>query len=265
MKKIFTLIMFAAVAFSSVVAQNANLLKNPGFTGEWNDKYGQPEGWTCYRNGGSSELLENTPSEGVNAVQLIAADKETVNFGQYVNTIEVGKKYVISYDYKVVNATGNTCRLWARWQHYVSNSEKNWVDPTAEDKEKMQMSGYLDAGNNEWQHVSYEVTAHDESITTLHYEFRVYGGATVQFANPYLGLADGTGLTDANAAKTGIYAYDGTVVVLANESGVAEVYNLLGEKVKSVMVEEGSNEISDLARGQVYVVRYGNKVQKVIL
>lgn len=265
MKKIFTLIMFAALTAGSAMAQE-NLLKNASFTGEWDTTYGgQPESWSCYLNGGESALIENTPEEGVNAVEMNAIGDDNINISQYVNGIEVGKDYTISFDYKVVSATANTCRFWGRWQRYVSASDKNWINPSDEDKENMQMGGYLDANNNEWKHVSFNVTAHDPNITTLCYEFRVYRGAKVQLANPFFALADATGLTDANAAKTGIYAYDGTVVVLANESGVAEVYNLLGEKVKSVMVEEGSNEISDLARGQVYVVRYGNKVQKVIL
>lgn len=254
MKKIFTLIMFAALTAGSAMAQN--MVSNPTFS--LNDE-GYIDGWYVYD--GEAVAAQGPNNEA--AIEVNAT--KTTKVQQYINDVEPMKDYVISFDYKVVSATANTCRFWGRWQRYVSSSDKDWVDPSEKDKENMQMSGYLDMNNNEWKHISFTVTAHDASINTLEYGFRTYGGADVIWANPYFAPADGTGLTDANAAKTGIYAYDGTVVVLANESGVAEVYNLLGEKVKSVMVEEGSNEISDLARGQVYVVRYGNKVQKVIL
>ena len=103
------------------------------------------------------------------------------------------------------------------------------------------------------------------NTTSMQMAFRTYKGATVAIANPMMVQGTGSGLSDAQAEKTGIYSANGNVYVLSNGVGEVEVYNLLGQLVRTEQVVDGCNELSGLNAGQVYVVRYGDKAQKVVL
>lgn len=261
MKKIFTSVLFLTFAAASVMAQE-NLLKNPTFNDGWNDKYDCPNNWSCYD--GTFSVVEGTSADSY-ALQIVGDSKDGANVMQYVNGLSEGMVFTLSYDYKVTNAAKEDAyRHWFRWQRYVSSEDKNWVNPLDEDLLKMQDNGSWMENVSDWKHVSITVTA-PATTTTLCYEFRVYGASTVQIANPMMVEGSGSGLSDAQAEKTGIYSANGNVYVLSNGVGMVEVYNLLGQLVRTEQVVDGCNELSGLNAGQVYVVRYGDKAQKVVL
>lgn len=255
MKKIFTSIMFLAFAAASVVAQE-NLLKNPTFV-EWNDKYDSPASWTCYN---ATCTLVDGPQVDQTAVQLVPTGNDRVDLYQYVNSLSEGTAYTVSFDYKVL-AAGNGFRPWFRWQNY-DGQEGSWVDPLEEDMAFMQ-GDYLENAS-EWTHVSGTITA-PATTNAMQYAFRGYRGNEVVIANPIMVKGTGLGISDAQAAATGIYSANGSVYVLSDGVGTVEVYNLLGQLVRTEQVVDGCNELSGLAQGQVYVVRYGEKAQKVVL
>lgn len=262
MKKIFTLmtVAFAAVAASPVLAQE-NLLQNPTFE-EWNTQYDRPEGWLAY-DGVFSQVEGTTPD--TYAVQWYQTGEDNASIIQYVNGLSELTEYTISFDYKITEiASENSFRNWFRWQNadrkYISNDNY-----TGSDLSVMQPDGFLE-NSSEWRHVTMTVTT-PATAASLNCGFRVYGGSTAALANPIMveGNGGGSGLTDAQAAKTGIYSANGSVYVLSDGVGTVEVYNLLGQLVRTEQVSDGCNELTGLDKGQVYVVRYGEKAQKVIL
>lgn len=264
MKKIFTLMTVAFAAVTTAFAQQ-NLVSNPSF--EWDGNY--PADW--YLNDVDGEQVEG-PTAGSTALQFVPQatvnDKGEINdsgeINQYVNGLSEGQTYTISFDYKVVNYTkDNSFRNWFRWQRYASSSDKEWLDPVGSDGDMMKPGTFL-ANNSEWTHVTMTVTS-PATTTSMQFALRAYGGATVAVANPMMVEGTGSGLSDAQAAKTGIYSANGSVYVLSDGVGTVEVYNLLGQLVRTEQVSDGCNELTGLDKGQVYVVRYGEKAQKVIL
>lgn len=255
MKKIFTLMTVAFAAVTTAFAQQ-NLVSNPSF--EWDGNY--PADW--YLNDVDAEQVEG-PTAGSTALQFVPQESSG-EINQYVNGLSENQTYTISYDYKVISYTqDNAFRNWFRWQRYASSSDKEWLDPVGSDGDMMKPGTYL-ANNSEWTHVTMTVTS-PATTTSMQFALRAYGGATVAVANPMMVEGTGSGLSDAQAAKTGIYSANGSVYVLSDGVGTVEVYNLLGQLVRAEQVSDGCNELTGLDKGQVYVVRYGEKAQKVIL
>lgn len=255
MKKIFTLMTVAFAAVTTAFAQQ-NLVSNPSF--EWDGNY--PADW--YLNDVDAEQVEG-PTASSTALQFVPQESSG-EINQYVNGLSENQTYTISYDYKVISYTqDNAFRNWFRWQRYASSSDKEWLDPVGSDGDMMKPGTYL-ANNSEWTHVTMTVTS-PATTTSMQFALRVYGGATVAVANPMMVEGTGSGLSDSQAAKTGIYSANGSVYVLSDGVGTVEVYNLLGQLVRAEQVSDGCNELTGLDKGQVYVVRYGEKAQKVIL
>lgn len=75
---------------------------------------------------------------------------------------------------------------------------------------------------------------------------------------------DATSISAVEAANT-IISVNGNLVVNAQESGMVEVYNMVGQKVKTVSAKEGYNEVTGLSAGQVYVIKFAGKTHKVVL
>lgn len=73
-----------------------------------------------------------------------------------------------------------------------------------------------------------------------------------------------TSISNSQVANR-IYANGGKVVVDASQDGMIEVYNVVGQKVRIQQGVEGNNEVGGLNRGQVYIVKFAGKTQKVIL
>lgn len=261
MKKIFTSVLFLTFA-ASVMAQE-NLVQNSTFE-EWNDENGRPENWLLYD--GTATRIEGT-SAGTYGTSWSQTGKDNSALLQYVNGLTENTKYTVSYDYKVTNVNSdNSFRHWLRWQ----NADRKYLSTDSyldDDYEDMQFGGdnsvYME-NSTEWKHVSMEITT-PETAVSLYLAFRCYGGSTVAIANPMMVEGSGSGLSDAQAEKTGIYSANGNVYVLSNGVGTVEVYNLLGQLVRTEQVVDGCNELSGLNAGQVYVVRYGDKAQKVVL
>jgi len=61
-----------------------------------------------------------------------------------------------------------------------------------------------------------------------------------------------------------IYAVADRVMVQTEVKGIAEVYTLMGQKIKSKALNNGLNEVSGLKSG-IYLVRVGSQVQKVYI
>ena len=261
MKKIFTSIAFGAIALmcaSSAMAQE-NLVQNPTFE-EWNDQYGRPENWLLYD--GEATRVEGTSADTY-AVQWLQTGTSKASILQYVNGLTENTKYTVSFDYKLATVNSeNSFRNWFRWQDgdRETINKENYV---GDDLSVMQPSGYLE-NSTEWKHMTITVTT-PPTGASLEMGFRVYGGSVAQMANPMMVEGSGSGLSDAQAEKTGIYSANGNVYVLSNGVGMVEVYNLLGQLVRTEQVVDGCNELSGLNAGQVYVVRYGDKAQKVVL
>ncbi|MDR1591867.1 MAG: T9SS type A sorting domain-containing protein [Prevotellaceae bacterium] len=70
-----------------------------------------------------------------------------------------------------------------------------------------------------------------------------------------------------NATETlpvAIYVADGRLQIANAHAGNVEIFNAIGAKVKSAIVENGSVNISDLAKG-IYIVRLGNQSERFVI
>lgn len=70
------------------------------------------------------------------------------------------------------------------------------------------------------------------------------------------------GLTADKSFK--IYAYANKLMVKADKEGIAEVYSIMGQKIKESAVNTGLNEYTGLKSG-IYIVRIGSEIQKVLI
>ena len=64
--------------------------------------------------------------------------------------------------------------------------------------------------------------------------------------------------------RCNIYAVNNRLMIVAENPVRAEVYSLMGQKVRDVQLREGQNELTGFNTG-VYLVKTGSKVQKVLI
>lgn len=262
MKK-FTILknaLLVAVLLVSGTALAQNLVKNPGFE-EWKD--GKPVSWSSYE--GTICTQETTDvKEGTSAARISQEDKDAAKVGQYVNGLEEGQKYTISYQYKVLstNKANTSLRAWLRWQHY-EDGKGTWVNPINDAEKNLMQNDYAPDNLGEWSNFSITVTA-PATTTSIHVDLRVYNGAVVLVDNVSVVKAGESSISKTESANR-IYGSNGVVTVKAEKVGIAEVYNLLGQKITSFQVKEGDNTLNGLSKGQIYMVKFAGKTQKVVL
>ena len=74
-----------------------------------------------------------------------------------------------------------------------------------------------------------------------------------------------TSVETPTLAEGSVFVSNGQIVVKAEKAGaLIEVYNIGGQRLVSQVAEAGRNPIT-LAKGQIYVVKIGNLVKKVVL
>ena len=263
--KIFTKtwMMAAAICLAGFAQVNAqeNLVVNGDFSAWATDK---PESWTVYD--GTATLVDGT-------CQIVQTDKTKATLLQYVNGLTAGKKYTLSFEFKVFTKGSKddaAARLWFRWQRFASTTDKEWLDPINEEElNKMHGPGgdqaYFIDKPGEWQNYSATITA-PAKTTTLGYEFRVYNGATVQFKNSKLVEENGTSVDSSTINEAPVaYAANGVVYVSATAGEKIIVSNVAGQTIAVIAAEEGVTTINNLPANQVLLVKAGNKVGKVVV
>lgn len=259
MKKFTVLknVLMLAILFTGGTAIAQNLVKNPSFE-EWAD--GKPVAWSVYDGTCVQETTDVMDASSAARMSM------NVKVGQYVNGISENAQYTITMDYKIVNAgdkPGQAFRPWLRWQRYVSSSDKNWVDPI-NDAEKQKMQGdYVADNTGNWSKYSLTVTA-PATTTTIHVDLRAYNNSEVIVDNVSVVKAGGSSIANLEKANR-IYANGGVVTINTENNGIAEVYNLLGQRVMNFQIKAGDNNLNGLAKGQIYMVKFAGKTQKVVL
>ncbi len=74
-----------------------------------------------------------------------------------------------------------------------------------------------------------------------------------------------TALNDVNAGNNcKIYSVNNRLIIVAENAGRAEIYTLMGQKVRDAQLSEGQNELTGFNTG-VYLVKTGSKVQKILM
>ena len=259
MKKFTVLknVMMVAILFIGGTAIAQNLVKNPSFE-EWTE--GKPTSWSVFDGTCTQETSDVMDATSAARMSM------NVKVRQYVNGIAENEQYTITMDYKVVNAgdkPGQAFRPWLRWQHYVSSSDKNWVNPI-NDTEKQKMQGdYAPDNTGNWSKYSLTVTA-PATTTTIHVDLRLYNNAEVIVDNVSVVKAGSSNIANIEKANR-IYAHGGVVTVKAENNGIAEVYNLLGQRIMTFQIKAGDNNLNGLAKGQIYMVKFAGKTQKIVL
>lgn len=114
---------------------------------------------------------------------------------------------------------------------------------------------YIESGN---LNIAYD--ANNKATYTLnalsHY------GSTITFTYK----EDGTGLEYSNIDSVlKVYTNNGVLVVSVATDNMVEVYNALGQKLYAAPCENGLLEITGLASGQLYIVKSGSHLEKVVL
>lgn len=260
MKRFTKTFMIAAAICVAGFTANAqeNLVKNGGFE-SW--EASKPVSWSAYANDGSFSQETTNVKEGTSAIKINA----NAQVGQYVNGIIEGKQYTISCDYKIISGddVSQAFRPWIRWQHFVSTSEKSWVNPI-NDEEKQKMQGdYVNGAVGEWSKYTLTVTA-PATANAMHVDLRTYKAAVVIVDNVSVVEAGGAAISSTEANTLSVYAADGVVYVPATAGQNIVVTNVAGQVVANVVAESEVAAINNLPANQVLLVKVGNQVAKVI-
>jgi hypothetical protein len=267
MKKITLLLSFIVCAVFTQA--QTNLLTNPGFE-TWTNGTA-PDGWTlgtaAYATVSASTSIVN---EGSKSFKVTAA---ATGGGTYIVSqiipITPGKTYTISMSYYIETGDGTDARIWSDWCNVVTGTTTTYSALTPADSALLMGPGggsaYFPDVKGTWKTYTCNITAPATGYNSFSFQFRTYKTpAIVYWDNMFFGEKT-TGLSSpsADAFSAGVVGENLWVRNVANGSTV-EIFSVLGAKVQSSALVNGSVGISKLSKG-VYIVRVGKNTQKITL
>jgi DNA/RNA endonuclease YhcR with UshA esterase domain len=171
-----TIVLTAADAVSVKIALDGtvrnkydNMLANPSFE-IWTNATGAPDSWTI-ASGSSKET--SIVKHGLNAAK-ITTSTATISTIQYVNGVEPGKHYTISFWYYIDTvSTGNGIRIWSQFRTGTTNI----VAANDPNLALIQPSAYGNAKGLWVQHVIDDYVA-PANADNFRFEVRTYANAS---------------------------------------------------------------------------------------
>lgn len=262
MKKITLLLSFIGCV---LVAQAQNLLTNPSFE-TWDA--GKPTGWLVPATASHASAITVTEettlvSNGSKAFKVVTDGTQNPAYQQTI-PVTPGITYTISIDYYIVSGDGTDARIWSNFKigtTYLTDTELGTAL-----LEKLKgpggTSSYFADEKGAWKTYTVDVTA-PADVTDFAFEVRTYKNTTVIWDNMYFGEKT-TGVSNPTASNFTAYLVGKKLMVKNATSTSIEVYSALGAKLQTMVLVNGTADMSDFAKG-LYIVRAGKQTAKIMI
>ncbi len=262
MRKITLLLSF--IACVGFMQAQTNLLVNPSFE-TWAD--GKPTGWAVPVTPSHASAITVTQeqtivSNGASSFKVVTDNSQNPAYQQVV-PVTVGKTYTISIDYYIVAGDGSDARIWSNFKNGATFLSDTQLGTTLVNALKGPggTSSYFPDVKGSWQTYTVDVVAPSD-VTDFAFEVRSYKNSTVIFDNMFFGEKI-TSTKEVSSDVLNIKLSGKKLTVLNAATSSVEIYTVLGAKVATLELHNGSTELN-LSKG-LYVVRAGKKVAKIML
>jgi hypothetical protein len=250
------IVTFLFIQTLSIKAQD-NLVTNGSF--ETVDGSGKPTGWE-YESSGTT--WSTTTVDGIEG-KVLNVNKTGGGMSGMYQIIESGissqKEYRFVFQYNIYNEPGSA----ANNPTYIIL----WMDETGEFMNAYMVEQTFSASTDGWTAGRKAVTSPEGAVAVgIQFSFPAAIGIYIDDVQFYEYSSGITNIKSIQLQELSVRSENGNLVVSGAPAGSRiDVYNIFGERLQSVIAATGETVLSGLPKGQVLIVRSGNKVAKVVV